>query len=269
MARTMALLDSPIRYGSYGYDADFGAKTKKASASSQSVTEVALAYLKTSSGVKNMVLKLSAVTLDILSFYNPSNASFKRMSSFSKDAKNYSEAGALPNATIELNNKFWEFIESGNLEALGGLVRKVSEFFVPFADLTKAVSNQFIPLGSRVLTVVGFAGATSTVLSMCFGIDEEFKKIQNASEKLSSGKEGQKAVAEAQVSNSYLIIARNLHYAALGSFSVASTLMQTLAPVPLMVSLAAGGLFFTIFGHFHTQMALEPAKKALKAAEDV
>jgi len=83
---------------------------------------------------------------------------------------------------------------------------------------------------------------------------------------LSSEKEGQKAEAEAQVTNSYLIIARNLHYASLGSFSVAATLMQTFAPAALMVSLAAGGLFFTIFGHFHTQMALEPAKNALKAS---
>jgi hypothetical protein len=263
MARTMALLDSPsTRY--YGYEADFGKATTKSS-SSPTVTQVALDYLKTSSGVKNMVLKASAVGFDAAALYDPSYAGYKRIASFSKDAKNYSEIGALPNAIGELNGRFWEFLGSGSLESFGGLVRKMSEFLVPFADVTKAVSNQFIPLGSRVLTVVGFTGAASTVLAMSFGIDEELSKIQKASEKLSSEKEGQKEEAEAQITNSYLIIARNLHYAALGSFSIAATLMNTFAPAPLMVALAAGGLFFTIFSHFHTKMALEPARDALKA----
>jgi hypothetical protein len=246
---------------------------------SPTVQQTFLKYLKSFSGVKNMVLKSTAVFFDIASICEPSNLSHKKIANFAKDAKNYTEIAALPGAVTEVHGRFWGFVQHGSLEDFAGLVRKVAEFFVPVADCAKAVSNRCFSLGSRTMAVIGFAGSAATVLAMCFGIREEGEKLRMANSRLAEGErdsEGcplselvharQKTNAEAQVTNSCVIIARNVHYAALGAFSVAATLMGVTAPQTLMVALAAGGLALTVIGHFHTEMVLEPAQKGFKEA---
>ena len=239
------------------------------------VDQVALDYLKTGSGVKNMVFKSATSIFDSIALFS-SNPEYKKLAMFSKDAKNFSELASVPNATLELTKRITAYAETGGMVAFGDLVREIFSFLVPTTDSIKALSSQFIPLSARTIAIVGTVGSTATLVSMSFGIDEEFGKkekakqllasedLQKAPEELDEKEKAQKNVAEAQIDNCNWVLARNAHYAALGAFGLAATILKRTAPPPLMVALAAGGVVFSILSHFNAQLYLEPAKDAQK-----
>lgn len=265
MARSVGLLE-----GSTTYPALQGS-SRSGDTSSPTASKVLQQYLKTSSGVKNCVFKIGSALFEAASLYNPSRPGFKNMANLSKDAKNFSEVASLYEATGNATERFWSFIENPTPDNLGGLLHKMSEFLVPLMDVTKVMSRHFIPLTARTLAMVNVVGASSTVLGMSFGTTEELDKIGRAQDTIVKTTGSTRArdmarreVAETQVSNSCITIARNLHYTALGSFSLAAMIMEVTCPPVLMVSLAAGGVATTILGHFHKEMFLAPVQAAFK-----
>jgi hypothetical protein len=239
------------------------------------VDRVALDYLKTHSGVKNMIFKPAASIFDIIGLYLP-DPEYKKLALFSKDAKNFSELAAMPSATLDLSKRITAYAETGSMVDLGNLVREIFSFLVPTTDSIKAISNQFVSLSARSLAIVGTVGSTATLVSMMFLIDEEFGKkekakqllasedLKKAPEELTEEEKAQKSVAEAQIDNSNWLLARNVHYAALGAFGLAGTTLRMASPPPLMIALAAGGMALSIISHFNAQLYLEPAKDRQK-----
>ncbi|MBS3903779.1 MAG: hypothetical protein KGZ39_00450 [Simkania sp.] len=232
---------------------------KSVTSKNVAISETALAYLKESSGMKNMVFKPAALAAEWTLVANPGCAAASNMHRLAKDAKNLGELAALPGKGVETGQKLVTFIQTPSLYTFGDVLNKVCDFFVPFADVVKTVSDKISPLGRRAAQMLSLTAAGALVTTMSFGTLEELGKIEQAEKAAAKGRQS-KVYAEAQAVNSLFNIIRNSSFQSLGAITLAAAVVPISLGWP-MTALATNGLFFTLLGHFHKKTVLEPAER--------
>lgn len=256
-----AISRSPLACAEFGHKVS--AKTPAAAPNTKgevdrSVYNVGLGYLKEASGVKNMILKPTALVSELVTIIDPTNTRAAGLMRVAKDAKNLSEITYIPGKCGDVKAKGVEAINSP--WAFGIFINRLTDLWVSITDVAKTVCREIMPLSARNATILELSSSGATALGMGLGLLEDRAKRQHAAESAAKDKAGQECY-DAKITNSYLASGRNVCYLALGILGSASIVAGLPLSQMVMWSFAVGALAFTVFGKFHEKMVVEKLAK--------
>lgn len=216
-------------------------------------------FFGSSKGVK-FTLKAGGLVGTVGAAVSSSPEVFSTISKSFHDAHNLIDLADVPSLFKDLYKRSVALVVRPSLSAFAGVVEKVCNLAKIFANFIKSVVVKLVPLSARALSILSFTGGFTTIVSSAFGLHGALSKLDDVTSRRSTGKATEKEYQAVQT-NSFLEIAKNLHFAVLASLTLASLFTGFLCPPFVLIALTVGALAFTLLSHFHNKMIVEPIQK--------
>jgi hypothetical protein len=234
------------------------------------VSSVFFAYLKEASGVKNVIFKVISYASDWTFTFLPDLTAAKTLATSTKDAKNWASAAEVPGKAADVVGAGAEFCDRPGAGSFASLVNKVGLLIAPAIDVLRVASDKVRPMCAATAQTVSNVFNSAIVFTTSYGSVEELMKIgsqRSASLPQEDGLKGRAIEArDAQLTQSWLKIATNTNYFAIGALGLATFFTQLTVAPWIILALATNGLIFTLVSHFQNKLVVEPAVAKVTAA---
>ncbi len=221
-----------------------------------------LQYLSTVKGLKNL-LKGTYLGADWARQYNPSLVDAAKVSALGKQTKNLASVTEIPESAIDTVQAAARVAKKPDVGSFGNFTYKVGRLLIPVIEAGRVVCDVVSPLTASVARTVSSVFSGALVFTTLYSTGEELEKIGAEKARVLPTAEFLRdrvvAARDASVTQSWLKIATNLSYMALGVLGLATLATSVVVPSWVFLSFATSGFACSVLAHFQKKLSQEPA----------